>query len=92
MPSHLVVFLDFRTSRNSSVDIAMGLRVGVKIPESATFFAFPMRPRPTLAPTQPSLLLVQRGDFPGVKRSGRKAQHSPPCNFDVTTTAYIFMV
>jgi hypothetical protein len=54
--------------------------------------------RPTLGLTQPPIQWVPGVLFPGVKRTGREADHSPPSNAEMkkgwsytSTTPYVFM-
>jgi hypothetical protein len=56
------------------------LRVGrprVRFPAGGKIFLFPIASRPALGPTQP-IQWVPETIFPGVKRPGREADHSPP--------------
>jgi hypothetical protein len=72
--------------------------VGVGVPVVARIFTSPCRPDQYLYP--PNLLTNGcRGSFPGVKRQGREADHSPPASAAVkkmwiyiTTRPYAFMM
>jgi hypothetical protein len=57
-----------------------------------------MLSRPALGSTQPPIQWVTGGSFPGVKRPGREADHSPPTSAEVkkmwiytSTPPYAFM-
>jgi hypothetical protein len=61
-------------------------------------FHFSMSSRPALGPTQPPIQRVPGAPFPGVKRPGREADHSPPTSAEVkkmwiytSTPSYAFM-
>jgi hypothetical protein len=57
----------------------MGLRGGVRFPvEARDFFLFSTSFRPFLGPTKRPLQWVSEALSPGVKRSRREADHSPP--------------
>jgi hypothetical protein len=43
-------------------------------------FLFPTASRPALGPTQPPIQWIQVAPYPGLKRPGREADHSPPAN------------
>jgi hypothetical protein len=58
--------------------------VGVRVPLGSRIFS--MSSRPALGPTQPFIQWVPRDSFPGVKRSGREANQSPPSNVEVKKT------
>jgi hypothetical protein len=57
-----------------------------------------MASRPVLGPTQPPIQCVSWDLSPGIKRSGREADHSPPSSVEVknawsctSTHPYVFM-
>jgi hypothetical protein len=91
-------------SHNSLVGIATRLwagRSGFKGSirgRSWGMFLFITVSRPALWPTQPLMQWVPGALFLGVKRPGREADHSPPCNSEVknawsctSTPQYVFM-
>jgi hypothetical protein len=74
-------------NRDSVVDIATGYGlddqgVGVRVLVESRIFSFPRRPYRLRGPSNP-LSIVHRGLFPGVKRPGLEADHSPPASADV---------
>jgi hypothetical protein len=82
----------------SAVGIATGYGldergVGVRVPVGSKIFSSPHRPERLWGPQN----LLSSG-FPGVKRSGREADHSPPTTAEVkkmwiytSTPPYAFM-
>jgi hypothetical protein len=69
-------------SRHNSIYVATRLRAGrprgrVSIPSRG------ITSRLALGPTQPSIKWVARAAFPGIKRQGREADHSPPSSVEV---------
>jgi hypothetical protein len=86
-------------NRDSAMDIATGYRLddrgdGVRVPAGSIFFS--TLSRPVLGFTQPPTQCVTGAHFPGVKRPGREADHSPPTSAEVNkmrayTSAYVFM-
>jgi hypothetical protein len=85
--SHLIqkvffISFTFLMSRDSAVGIATayGLNdqeVGIQIPEGPRIFSSPRRPDWHWGLPSP-YTMGARGFFPGVKRPGREADHSPP--------------
>jgi hypothetical protein len=78
-------------SRDSSVGIATGYglddqRVGIRVPRGGKNFHFSISSRPALGATQPPIQWVPGALSPGVKRPGRKADHSPPTRAEVKKT------
>jgi hypothetical protein len=74
-------------SRNSVVGIATvyGLddrRVGVRVPVGSRIFSSPRRPDRLWDPSNPYPMGTV-GSFPGLKRPGRQADHSPPASVKV---------
>jgi hypothetical protein len=73
-------------------------RVGVRVPVGSRIFSSPCRADRFWGP--PSLLSNRyRGSFPGIKRPGREANHSPPASAEVkkiwiytAVTPYAFMM
>jgi hypothetical protein len=70
----------------------------VRVPVRSRIFSFSTSSRPALGPTQPPGQCAPGALFPGVKRPGRKADHSPPTSAEVkkmwiytTTPPYAFM-
>jgi hypothetical protein len=63
--------------RNSSVIIATGLTVGVRLPEGE-FFAFSTASIPALVSTQPPIQCAPRAVSLRVKQLGYEADHSLP--------------
>jgi hypothetical protein len=49
----------------------------------SNYFVFTTASRTALGPTQHPIQWVQRSLFPGVKRPGREADHSPPSSAEV---------
>jgi hypothetical protein len=78
----------------------MGWTSGVQLPaEMMGIFLFATASGPALRPTQPPIQRVPGALFPGIKRPGREADHSPPSSADVknawnytSTPPYAFMV
>jgi hypothetical protein len=67
-------------------------------PAGGKTFLFPTASIPVLGPTQPPIQWVPGVLSPGVKRSGREADHSPPTSVEVKKTwiytftpPYVFM-
>jgi hypothetical protein len=61
-------------------------------------FHFSISSRPALRSTQPPIKMGTGGSFPGVKRQGREADHSPPTSAEVrkmwihtSTPPYVFL-
>jgi hypothetical protein len=91
-------------SRESSVGIATGYGLddqggGSSSPGGVKNFHFSMSSRLALGSTQPPIKMGTGGSFPGVKRQGRGADHSPPTSAEVqkmwiytSTPPYVFMV
>jgi hypothetical protein len=52
--------------------------VGSSSPGRVKNFHFSVSSRPALGFTQPPIKMGTGGSFPGVKRQGREADHSPP--------------
>jgi hypothetical protein len=52
-------------------------------PGKGKIFLFSKASRPTLGPTQPPIQWVSGAFSPGVKRPGREADHSPPCDAEL---------
>jgi hypothetical protein len=89
-------------SRDSVVGIATsyGLDdrgVGVRVPVGSRIFSSPDRPD-RLRSTQPPIQRVPGALSPGVKRSGREVDHSPPTSAEVkkmwiytSISPYVFM-
>jgi hypothetical protein len=77
--------LFFLRSRDSSVGIATGYGLDgwVSIPSRGNIFPFSTVSRQDLGPTQPPIQWVAMDIFPGVKRPGREADHSPPRSAEV---------
>jgi hypothetical protein len=50
---------------------------------------FSIASRPALGPAQPPIQWVLRALYPGLKRPGREADHSPPCSAKVRNTGAI---
>jgi hypothetical protein len=75
---------NWRSSRDSSVDIATGYGLDSRgsIPGRGKRFVSSPVSRPALGPTQPSIQRMQ-----GVKRQGREADHSPPAGAEVWNAA-----
>jgi hypothetical protein len=77
-------------SQDGAVGIAIGYRldgqgVGVRVPVGARIFTSPCRPdRLWVHPT--SYPMGTKGSFPGVKRPGREADHSPQTSTEVKKT------
>jgi hypothetical protein len=74
--------------RDSSVGIATGYglddgAVGVGSPERVRNLLFSASSRSALGPTQSPIQWVPGSLSPGVKRSGRGADHSPPTSAEV---------
>jgi hypothetical protein len=88
--------------RDSSVGIATGYGLddqgdGSSSPGRVKNFHFSISSRPALESIQPLIKWVP-GLFPGVKRQGREADHSPPTNAEVkkmwiytSTPLYVLM-
>jgi hypothetical protein len=87
-----------------SLDRSVGTETGYRldgqfsIPTRSKIFTFSMASRPALGPTQPPTLCVTGALTPGQKRSGRKANHSPPSGAEVknlwnytSTPSYVFI-
>jgi hypothetical protein len=62
------------------------------------YFLFFKSARPALEPTQSSIQWVQGALYPGGKRPGREADHSPPTSAEtkkvwiyISTSTYAFM-
>jgi hypothetical protein len=77
-------------SRNSSVGIATGYEmdgreIGVRVPVQARFFSSIRRPD-RLRRSQPPIHWVPGALYPGVKRPGHEANHSPPASAEVNNT------
>jgi hypothetical protein len=74
-------------SRDSSVGIALGYGLdGVRGFDSQWglgMFLLTTASRTALEPPQPPYPMGTRGSFPGVKRPGREANHSPPSSDEV---------
>jgi hypothetical protein len=76
----------------SAVGIATGYglddrEVGVRVPVESRIFSFPRHPdRPALGPTHPPIQWVPGALYPGVKRPGHIADHSPPTSAEVKET------
>jgi hypothetical protein len=77
-----------------------GLRAGLSGFDSRQrkILMFSTASRPTLGPSQPPIQCVTGAISPGVMRSGREADHSPPCSAEVkntwtytSTPPYVFM-
>jgi hypothetical protein len=91
-----------RRSRDSSVGITTGYGlddrgVGVRVPVVKNFY-FSTLSRPALGSTQPPIQWVPGALSAGVKRPGRKADHSSPASAEVknmwmytSTPPYAFM-
>jgi hypothetical protein len=91
-------------SRDISVGIATGYGLngqggGRSSPGRVKSFYFSISSRPALGSTQPPIKIGTGGSFPGVKRQGREADHSPPTSAEVkkmyiytSTPPYVFMV
>jgi hypothetical protein len=47
------------------------------------FLSFVTQSRPALEPTQPPVQWITRAFTPGLKQSGREADHSPPSSVEV---------
>jgi hypothetical protein len=82
---HLDAFL---TSADSSVGIALGYGMDdrgsrVPFPAGLGIFLFTTASRTALGPTQPPIQWVPGALSLGVKRPGRKADHSPPSSAEV---------
>jgi hypothetical protein len=78
-------------SRDSSVDIAMGygLDVRVSIPGRGMIFLFSTMSRLVLGPTQHPTQWVPGAPSPSVKREGREADQSRPSSAEVRHGAAI---
>jgi hypothetical protein len=83
---YIYIYFNIR-SRDSSFDIATGYGlddrgVRVRVPVGSRIFSSPRRPdRLWVNPT--SYPMGTGGSFPGVKRPGREADHSPPASAEV---------
>jgi hypothetical protein len=80
-----------KESRDSSVGIATGYGlddrgVGVPSPGGGKNFHFSMSFRPFSGAHPASYPMGTGGSFPGVKRQGREADHSPPARAEVKKT------
>jgi hypothetical protein len=62
-----------------------GRGVGVRVPVEARYFS--TSSRPALGPTQPPIQRVPAALFPGVRRPGREADHSPPTTAEIKNTS-----
>jgi hypothetical protein len=101
--SRIFMFLRHKyKSRDSVVGIATGYglddrRVGVGVPVGSRIFTSPtVQTGSGVHPT--SYTMGTGGSFPGVRRSGREADHSPPTSAEVkkmwiyiSTPPYVFM-
>jgi hypothetical protein len=88
-------------SRDSSVGIATGYGLDdrefwIRVPVGSRIFS--TSSRPALGPTQPPIQWVPGAFSLGVKRRGRKADHSPPASVEIkktwlytSTPTYAFM-
>jgi hypothetical protein len=56
---------------------------GISRPGRVKYFHFSISSRPTLGSTQLPIKMGTGGSFPGVKRQGREADHSPPTSAEV---------
>jgi hypothetical protein len=91
------------TLRDSLVGITTGYELDDREGRSSSpgrdnNFVFSISSRPALGPTQPPIQWVPGALFPGVKRPGSEADHSPPATAEVkktciytTTTPYAFI-
>jgi hypothetical protein len=75
-------------NRDSAVSIAIGYGLddrgfGVRVPGGSRIFTSPRRPDRLWRSTQSPIQWVPGALFPGVKRQGREAHHSPPTNAEV---------
>jgi hypothetical protein len=73
-------------SRGSSVNTVTNLRAGRPGFDSRHKrgpFLFATASRPVLGPTQPLIQCVPGALSPGVKRTGREADHSPPSSAEI---------
>jgi hypothetical protein len=55
-------------------------------PGMGKIFLFPASSKPALGPTRPSIQWVPWAPYPGIKRPGREADHSPPASAEVNNT------
>jgi hypothetical protein len=88
-------------SRGSSASIVTRLRAGqwgFDSWQGQRSFLFATASRPILGPTQPPMQWISGPVSPGIKRSGRGAEHLSPCSADIenawsytSTLLYIFM-
>jgi hypothetical protein len=86
LPRHLP-----NMSRDSSVGIPTGYElddreVGVRVPGSVKNFLFSTSSRPALGSAQPPTNGYWGALYPGVKRPGREADHSPQTSAEVKKT------
>jgi hypothetical protein len=75
-------------SRDSSVGVALGYGLDVRgsrvrFPAGTGNFSLHYRVQNGSGAHQASYPVGKRGSFPGIKRSGREADHSPPSSVEV---------
>jgi hypothetical protein len=74
------------SSRDSSVgtapDYGLDRGVGVRVPLGSRIFSSPRRPDRLMGPHK-LLSMGTASSFPGVKRPGHEAEHSPPASDEV---------
>jgi hypothetical protein len=97
-------FTTLPVARDSSVGIATGYGLddpggGSSSPGRVKNFHLYISSRPALGSTPTSYKMGTGGSFPGVKRQGREADHSPPTSAEVkkmwiysSTPTHVFMV
>jgi hypothetical protein len=79
------IFYFFISHYNCSVGVAMGYGLDGRgsISGRVKVFLFSTASRPALGPTRSRIQRIPGTFFPGVKRPGREANHSPPTNTEV---------
>jgi hypothetical protein len=86
----------YRESRDSSVGIALGYRLDdrgstVWFPAGAENFSLHHRLQNGSGTHPASYPMGTRGSFPGVKRLGREADHSPPSSAEVKEWVELYL-